>query len=135
MVVYQIKYYAYSVRSPSRRIFIFLVFLLGLVPPAANAEMQLMYKDGSVVCGSYVETAKGYCKQLYGGELCIEKSPALVAKVVDVCDESDMTGKSTEYLKQRNLSEIDWLVKGGAQTGAEKYPAPAKKSKAKQTYE
>lgn len=108
-------------------------FILGLClfPIVAFAETQITFKDGTKVCGHYIEKDNTYCRIMEGGEVCLPKSELVSAATMSVCGDEEMNGDSTAYLKEHNLSSADLLAKKRAQEeieGAPEYREPLRKA-------
>jgi len=62
-----------------------VIVLLCLFPTLAFGAVQLNFKDGSIMCGPYVDNGAAYCKKMSGGEVCWQKSDIKSTVKVDEC--------------------------------------------------
>jgi hypothetical protein len=97
------------VGGPVMKMFI-LILLLCLVPILAFGAVQLSFKDGSNLCGNYVEKDTAYCKMLQSADFCIQKNEITSRQTVSDCGEIDGSGVSTGYLKKHILTQADLLA-------------------------
>lgn len=98
------------------------ILLVCLLPAVAFAEVQVTFKDGTKVCGHYIEKDKTYCQIIDGGEICVAKSELVSAATMSVCGDSEMNGDSTVYLKEHNLSSAELLAQKKAKEELERAP-------------
>jgi hypothetical protein len=90
-----------------------LVVIFCLIPTIVFSATQLNFKDGSSVCGGYIEDDKTYCRPMIGGDLCFKKSEITLARTVSECGEPEIgaQGKGTDYLKKSALTPLDLSVR------------------------
>ncbi|MEK6743425.1 MAG: hypothetical protein AABZ15_07445 [Nitrospirota bacterium] len=90
-----------------------LVIIFCLIPSVAFSATQLSFKDGSSVCGSYVEDDKTYCRPIIGGDICFKKTEITLARTVSECGDPEIgaQGKGTDYLKKNALTPLDLSVR------------------------
>lgn len=108
-----------------------LVLMLCLIPMVATAEIQFTYKNGTKMCGKFIDNGKAYCRTIDGGEMCLQKSELAFVKTVKECDDEEMSGNGTAYLKAHNMSAGDLLAKKRAKDeleGYSEYREPAQKA-------
>lgn len=116
------------------------VLIILFCPMLAFGAVQLSFRDGSSLCGNYVETEKAYCKILQAGDFCVQKSEISSRETVSECGEIDGTGDSTGYLKNHIPTQADLLAKKRAREGSDddgyypKAPAARKAYKMRNEY-
>ena len=80
-----------------------IIVLFILFPTLAFGAVQLNFKDGSIMCGPYVDNGTAYCKKMSGGEVCWQKSDIKSTLKVDECpdiNDDQSTGNVNTTPKQ-----------------------------------